>query len=90
MIPATFNGKPVAGIGENAFRDCTSLASVTIPSSVTTIGDGAFLCCVNLLSIDISQFTVTKTPEGWGQLRTFKDVDDKGIILINNSSQKSN
>jgi len=32
----------VTGIGQSAFSDCYTLASVTIPSSVTGIGDYAF------------------------------------------------
>ncbi len=40
-IPSTYNGKPVTSIGGSAFYNCTSLTSVTIPSSVTSIGVGA-------------------------------------------------
>lgn len=36
----------VVSIGEVAFRDCTSLTSITIPNSVTEIRDGAFCLCI--------------------------------------------
>ena len=36
-----------------AFRDCTGLLSVSIPSSVTSIGYGAFYGCTGLRSISI-------------------------------------
>jgi hypothetical protein len=38
-------------IGEDAFENCTSLTSVTIPTSVTGIGDVAFSACDSLASL---------------------------------------
>ena len=43
----------VTRIGESAFRDCTSLTSVTIPNSVTSIGQDAFYGCSGLTSVTI-------------------------------------
>ena len=43
----------VTRIGVVAFRDCSSLTSVTIPSSVTTIYNGAFGGCSSLTSVTI-------------------------------------
>ena len=40
--------------GSHAFRDCSSLTSIEIPSSVTSIGDAAFAGCSSLTSIEIS------------------------------------
>jgi len=40
-------------IGVYAFKYCTNLAGVIIPSSVTSIGGGAFSGCANLTSITI-------------------------------------
>jgi hypothetical protein len=47
-IPATIAGKPVTGIGSQAFQDCASLTSVMIPASVTSIGSFAFFSCGSL------------------------------------------
>ena len=53
VIPDTIKGKPVTTIGEEAFRGCFRLTSITIPDSVTSIGDYAFVRCTSLTSITI-------------------------------------
>jgi hypothetical protein len=52
-IPATIDGKPVTSIVDSAFRNCTGLTSVTIPSSVTSIGNSTFSGCTGLTSVTI-------------------------------------
>lgn len=47
------NGRAVTAIGQQAFYKCSSLTSVTIPSSVTSIGDDAFCYCNSLTSVTI-------------------------------------
>ena len=57
-IPATvtYNGKnySVKAIGENAFKQCTDLTSVTIGSNIETVGYAAFSGCTNLTEINWS------------------------------------
>lgn len=52
-IPSTLDGCPVTLIGGYAFRDCSGLASVTIPDSVTSIGQYAFSGCSGLAAVAI-------------------------------------
>ena len=58
-IPATYNGKPVTEIGNNAFRDCIELTSVTIGEGVTIIGDSAFDSCESLTLVTIPDSVTT-------------------------------
>ena len=53
FIPSEYNDMPVTGIGSYAFDGCTSITSVTIPSSVTSIGESAFNNCTSLTSVAI-------------------------------------
>ena len=57
IIPesVTYNEKTyeVIGIGNEAFKDCSGLTSVTIPNSVTSIGNYAFSGCSGLTSVTI-------------------------------------
>ncbi len=52
-IPSTIDGKLVTSIGKNAFQNCDSLTTVTIPSSVISIGDYAFYHCSGLITVTI-------------------------------------
>ena len=52
-IPYNDTELPVTNIGNNAFKNCSSLTSVTIPNRVTRIGQWAFWGCSSLTSIAI-------------------------------------
>ena len=52
-VPSTINGEPCSTIANNAFKDNSSILSITIPNGVTSIGNSSFQGCVNLSSINL-------------------------------------
>jgi len=58
-VLSEINGYPVTAIENNAFEECTSLISVTIPEGVTTIGAGAFYCCTSLQEVNLPDSITT-------------------------------
>ena len=49
-LPADYKGESYV-IGEGAFKDCSTLTSITIPNSVTSIGNSAFNGCTSLKNV---------------------------------------
>jgi len=47
------SGSNLSIIGEQAFQECVSIVSVTLPNKVNTLGIQAFYGCTNLTSITI-------------------------------------
>ncbi len=45
----------LTAIGEDAFRECASLASIELPSTLTRIGNSAFYKCTSLTHIDLPE-----------------------------------
>ena len=58
-IPEQINGYPVTAIDEMAFAGCTSLTSISIPSSVTFIGKDNFSHCSSLTAIETAKDSYT-------------------------------
>ena len=71
----------VTSINGSAFSNCTSLTSITIPSSVTSIGSSAFKGCSSLDTVTINSNSVCKKFWG-GYLDT---ITKPRILIIGNS-----
>ena len=70
----------VTGIGSDAFKDCTSLTSVTIPGSVTSIGDYAFFRCTSLASVTIPDGVKTIGKRAFYNCTSLTDVTIPGNV----------
>ena len=65
-LPGNYNGENYA-IGDNVFKNNSSITSIVIPNSVTSIGDYAFQGCSNLKTvINLSNLTFSKSSSDYG------------------------
>ena len=58
VLPASYQGLPVVGIVDNAFKGMISLRNVFLPESLKTIGSQAFWGCTSLETIQIPKSVV--------------------------------
>ena len=60
-IPKTINGITVSTIASEAFKNYSTLTSITVYDTLTSIGDSAFLGCYKLVEVfDYSQLGIIK------------------------------
>ena len=67
---------PVTRIGNYAFRECSDLTGVSIPTSITSIGSSAFCICNKLATVTIPYSVKTI---GWN---AFGDCDNLKSVYI--------
>ena len=64
----------VSALGDNAFVDCISLTSVTIPEGIASIGNGAFKSCTGLTSITIPNTVIGIGTEAFTDCTSLKSI----------------
>ena len=74
VIPEEIDGKKTRRIADFAFRDCSSLMSVTFPGSVRSIGGWAFIGCEALSEVAFSEGLETIENYAFYQCRALTDV----------------
>jgi hypothetical protein len=67
-----------------AFYACTSLASVTIPNSVTSIGEGAFYGCTSLTNVTIPNSVTNIGAWAFFDCESLTSVTFQGTITSDN------
>jgi len=75
-------GNTVTSIGDDAFRDCDSMTSVTIPSSVEYIEWEAFAGCSGLMGT----LTIPNSVMGIGD-KAFSDCNSLTSVTIPDSTE---
>lgn len=61
----TLNTESLSGIKEHAFKDCISLETITLPSSLYEIGYGSFENCTKLSTVNFSRNLTTISDEAF-------------------------
>ena len=74
-------------IGNNVIEDCSPLATITIPSSVTSIKENAFFHCQNLSSIIIDQTINSIADAPWAGDELWSQIENKRVKKSNFSLQ---
>lgn len=87
-IPATVTSGDtiyaVICIGHYAFRNCTSLTSISLPSTVTSISSSAFWGCTSLTTISLPEglFSIDDSAFGECSSLTSITIPRKGVTYI--------
>ena len=73
-ILAEYRGLPVVKIGNDAFKDLTTIKSIEIPSSINEIGVSAFEGCTSLETIEIPEDVASLESSTFSKCTSLADV----------------
>ena len=86
-IPETIDGGTVKIIGANAFEDCDTFTSITLPQSLTSIEYLAFLRCTALQNINIPQNVTNIGASAFLQCKSLTSITiPSGVTSIKTSA----
>lgn len=81
-IPDVLGGYTVTGIAASAFANCSSITSITIPSSITTLGDYVFEGCSNLKSVKLPGTIRTIPHYAFRRCRALTDINLENVYVV--------
>lgn len=85
-IPAEYEGKPVTGIAEKAFRYNIKLTGIALPETVVTVGDNAFEDCKSLTGISLTNVISIGDAAFYGCTNLADVTLGKSLVYIGNSA----
>lgn len=87
VIASAYHNRPVTEIEDNAFKNCSSIQSVTVPSSVTRIGIFAFHGCTSLESVTLSNSVTSIGNSAFSGCSSLKEITiPNGLTSIETST----
>ncbi len=93
IVPSKIDGKTVKGVGTNAFKDDTSIRSVSLPSTATKINVSAFEGCTALESVTgtgITSVEMNAFKDSSISIFSFDKVKTIGISAFENCTNLEN
>ena len=82
-IPSTIAGAKVVRIGQDAFKNCSAVTSVTIPEGVKSIGRASFLGCRAIRSLSLPKSLMTIEWDAFNDLNALPKIElPEGLKVI--------
>ena len=80
----TYNGTTysVTSIGNEAFKACNNITSVTMPNTVTSVGTGIFERCANLTNVFLSNNLTELNEEMFSMCTSLTSIDIPGSVTV--------
>ena len=88
-VPASIDGKKVTAIENQAFANCATLESITLPESISGISKDLFKGCTSLKIVFLCQNTYTydgAVPEGTTEIQYAYDSSTGGMAIVKGKS----
>ena len=88
-VPASIDGKKVTAIENQAFANCATLESITLPESISGISKDLFKGCTSLKIVFLCQNTYTydgAVPESTAEIQYAYDSSTGGMAIVKGKS----